>query len=121
MDIVDDPTQATWQGKPLVGFYQFDLEGVPGKPVAVVEKGVLKSFLTTRQPVKSSAVSNGHARLSGSYGARAGAISNLFIKTSQSESLPALKKKLIDMCKERDKPYGMLVRKAGLSLLRRPR
>lgn len=111
MDIVDDPTQATWQGKPLVGFYQFDLEGVPGKPVAVVEKGVLKSFLTTRQPVRSSAVSNGHARLSGSYGARAGAISNLFIKTSQSESLPALKRKLIDMCKERNKPYGMLVRK----------
>jgi hypothetical protein len=111
MDIVDDPTQKTWQGKPLVGFYEFDLEGVPGKPVSVVEKGVLKSFLTTRQPVKSSAVSNGHARLSGNYGARAGAISNLFIKTSQTESLAALKKKLIDMCKERNKPYGMLVRK----------
>jgi TldD protein len=111
MDIVDDPTQKTWQGKPLVGFYEFDLEGVPGKPVSVVEKGVLKSFLTTRQPVKSSAVSNGHARLGGNYGARGGAISNLFIKTSQTESLAALKKKLIDMCKERNKPYGMLVRK----------
>ncbi len=48
---------------------------------------------------------------SGNYGARAGAISNLFIKTSQTESLAALKKKLIDMCKERNKPYGMLVRK----------
>jgi TldD protein len=111
MDIVDDPTQKTWQGKPLVGFYEFDLEGVPGKPVSVVEKGVLKSFLTTRQPVKSSAVSNGHARLGGSYGARSGAISNLFIKTTQTDSLAALKKKLIDMCKERNKPYGMLVRK----------
>ncbi len=111
MDIVDDPTQKTWQGKPLVGFYEFDLEGVPGKPVSVVEKGVLKSFLTTRQPVKSSAVSNGHARLGGSYGARSGAISNLFIKTTQTDSLAALKKKLIDMCKERNKPYGILVRK----------
>jgi predicted Zn-dependent protease len=111
MDIVDDPTQKTWQGKPLVGFYEFDLEGVPGKSVSVVEKGVLKSFLTTRQPVKSSAVSNGHARLGGNYGARGGAISNLFIKTSQTDSLAALKKKLIDMCKERNKPYGMLVRK----------
>lgn len=111
VDIVDDPTQTTWQGKPLVGFYQFDLEGVPGKPVSVVEKGVLKSFLTTRQPIKSSAVSNGHARLAGSYGARAGAISNLFIKTSHSEPLAALKKQLIEMCKERNKPYGMLVRK----------
>ena len=42
---------------------------------------------------------------------RAAAISNLFVKTSQSEPLAALKKKLIEMCKERDKPYGMLVRK----------
>jgi TldD protein len=72
---------------------------------------VLKSFLTTRQPLKSSAASNGHARLGGSYGARSGAISNLFVKTSQSEPLIDLKKKLIDMCKERNKPYGMLVRK----------
>jgi TldD protein len=111
MDVVDDPTQTSWNGKPLVGFYQWDLEGVPGKPVSVVEKGVLKSFVTTRQPLKSSTASNGHARLGGSYGARSGAISNLFVKTSQSEPLSDLKKKLIAMCKERNKPYGMLVRK----------
>ncbi len=111
MDVVDDPTQSAWQGKPLVGFYQWDLEGVPGKPVSVVEKGVLKSFLTTRQPIKGFPTSNGHARLAGSYGARSAAISNLFIKTSQTDSVAGLKKKLIDMCKERGKPYGMLVRK----------
>lgn len=111
IDVVDDPTQSDWQGKPLVGFYQWDIEGVPGKPVSVVEKGVLKSFLTTRQPIRSSAVSNGHARLAGNYGARSAAISNLFVKASQGEPLSALKQKLIDMCKERNKPYGMLVRK----------
>ena len=111
MDVVDDPTQTAWQGKPLVGFYQFDTEGVPGKPVSLVEKGVLKSFLTTRQPVKGSSGSNGHARLGGSFGARGAALGSLFIKTSQSEPLSALKKKLIDLCKERGKPYGMLVRK----------
>jgi hypothetical protein len=72
---------------------------------------VLKGFLTTRQPVKTSSTSNGHARLAGNYGARGAAISNLFVKTSQGESLSDLKKKLIDLCKERNKPYGMLVRK----------
>ncbi|HTB13770.1 MAG TPA: metallopeptidase TldD-related protein [Bryobacteraceae bacterium] len=111
MDVVDDPTQTVWQGKPLAGFYQFDLEGVPGKPVPVVEKGVLKSLLTTRQPVKSSAASNGHARLAGNYGSRGAGISNLLVKTSQTDSVADLKKKLIDLCKERNKPYGMLVRK----------
>lgn len=111
VDIVDDPTQTVWNGKPLVGAYAFDTEGVPGQPVTVVEKGVLKSFLTTRQPIKSSSTSNGHARLGGSYGAHSAAISNLFIRTSQTDTVASLKKKLIDLCKERGKPYGMLVRK----------
>ncbi len=111
IDIVDDPSQTAWKGKPLAGFYPFDLEGVPGKAVSVVEKGMLKNFLTTRQPAKGFPSSNGHARLRGSYGARAAAISNLFINASQSAPLADLKKRLIDMCRERSKPYGMLVRK----------
>ena len=111
MDVSDDPTQTAWQGKPLMGFYPFDVEGIPGKPVNVVERGILKSFLTTRQPVKGIAVSNGHARMNGPYGARTAAISNLFIKAGQTSSFADLKKKLIDMCKERGKLYGMLVRK----------
>jgi TldD protein len=123
-DISDDPTQTAWSGKPLGGYYPFDLEGVPGKPVSLVEKGILKGFLTTRTPVKGFAASNGHARIAGNYGARGAAISNLFVKTSQSTPMADLKKKLIDMCKERGKPYGMLVRKldfpfsAGVAELR---
>jgi len=110
-DVTDDPTQTSWNGKPLVGNDVVDLEGVVPKKVSIVEKGVLKNFLTTRQPIKNSPVSNGHARLPGAYGAKSAAISNLFIKASQSAPMADLKKKLIDMCKERGKPYGMLVRK----------
>ncbi len=72
MDVTDDPSQTTWNGKPLSGYYLFDLEGVPPKPVAVIQKGILKSFLMTRQPVKGFSSSNGHARLGGSYGAEPG-------------------------------------------------
>jgi TldD protein len=111
IDVTDDPTQSSWNGKPLVGYGPYDVEGVPGKAVSVVEKGMLKSFLTTRQPVKNFPASNGHARLPGSYGARTAAITSLFVKASQTSPEADLKKKLIDMCKERGKPYGMLVRK----------
>ncbi len=110
-DITDDPTQTAWNGHPLAGHDVFDLEGVPDKPVALVEKGVLKNFLTTRQPVKGSQGSNGHARLSGAYGARAAAISNMIVSVGESTPLADLKKKLIDTVKERGKPYGMLIRK----------
>jgi TldD protein len=111
IDVVDDPTQSTWKGKPLVGYYPFDLEGVPGKPVNVIEKGAFKNFLTTRQPVKGFPASNGHARLPGNYGSRTAGISNLFVNASQTVPLADLKKRLIDLCKDRGKPYGMLVRK----------
>lgn len=110
-DVKDDPSQTEWNGRPLAGHEMFDLEGVPDKPVSLVEKGILKAFVTTRQPVKGFAASNGHARLSGSYGTRGAAVTNLFIRAEQTGSLADLKKKLMDMCKERGKPYGMLVRK----------
>jgi hypothetical protein len=111
MDVIDDPTQAAWQGKPLVGFYPFDFEGVKPRPVSLIEKGVLRGFLATRQPLKNSPVSNGHARLPGGYGTRMAAIGNLFVKAGQTTPLADLKTRLIQLCKDREKPYGMLVRK----------
>jgi TldD protein len=110
-DVTDDATQATFNGKPLAGFYPFDMEGVPPRPVSVVDKGVLKNLLTTRQPVRGFPVSNGHARLPGNYGAYSAAIGNLFVKSSETTPLADLKKRLIDMTKSSGKPYGMLVRK----------
>lgn len=111
MDVTDDPSQTNWNGKPLAGYYQFDLEGVPPKPVAVIEKGILKSFLMTRQPVKGFATSNGHARLLGSYGAYSAAIGNLVVNASQSMPLADLKKRAAQMAMDRGKAYAMLVRK----------
>jgi hypothetical protein len=109
MDVTDDATQTMWQGKPLVGCYSFDVEGVRPQAVNVIEKGVFKSFLTTRQPVKGFPQSNGHARLGGAYGTKAAAIGNLFVKASQTQSLDDLKKRMLQMLKDRDKPFGMLV------------
>jgi predicted Zn-dependent protease len=111
IDVVDDPAQTEWRGRPLFGHYVVDLEGVAPKPLALVEKGILKSFLLTRQPVKGSAGSNGRARFPGAYGARSAGFGNLFVRTSEPEPETELKKKLIDLAKQRNKPYGVVVRK----------
>jgi hypothetical protein len=111
MDVVDDPTQTSYQGKTLNGYYPFDFEGVKPKAVTVIEKGVLKTFLTTRQPTKNLPSSNGHARFPVGFGTRGAAIGNLFVKPAQSTPLADLKTRLLQMCKERDKPYGLLIRK----------
>ena len=111
IDAVDDPTQTEWRGQRLLGSYKFDMDGIAPNPLPVVEKGILKNFLLTRQPVGTFTASNGRARLQGAYGARTAAISNLFISASGGKPLADLKKQLIDLCKQRNKPYGMLVRK----------
>lgn len=111
IDVTDDPTLMAWQGKPLAGYYPFDFEGVKPKPVPLIEKGVLKEFLTTRQPAKNLQVSNGHGRFPARFGTTAAAIGNLFVKAAQSSPMGELKARLIQMCKDRDKPYGLLVRK----------
>lgn len=111
MDVVDDPTQKDWRGRPLFGHYRVDMEGVVPVPVVLVEKGVLKSFLLTRQPVKGFQGSHGRARLPGSFGAKAATISNLFVRASQTAPLAELKKQLLELCNQRGKPYGLVVRK----------
>lgn len=112
MDVVDDPTQTEYQGHTLLGHYLYDMEGVAPHPLTLVEKGVLKSFLLTRTPVfKDYPGSNGHARMSGSYGTRSPGFGNLFIRASQTTPAADMKKKLIDLCRQGNKPYGILIRK----------
>lgn len=111
-DITDDPTLESHQGHALMGHYLIDTEAVAPKAVKLVEKGVLKEFLRTRQPIKGFQGSTGHARLAGNFGHRTAAIANLFVTASaQTKPLADLKKDLIEMCKQRSKPYGILVRK----------
>lgn len=110
-DVVDDPTQKEWQGHALLGSYEVDREGVAPGPLVLVEKGVLKNFLLTRQPMQVASGSNGRARLPGSFGANGAAMGNLFVRASQTVSAASLKTKLMETCKQRNKPYGMIVRR----------
>ena len=110
-DAVDDPTQREWRGRLLFGSYDVDREGVRPQPLTLVEKGVLKGFLLTRQPVRGFSASNGHARLPGPYGAATAGVGNLFISSSETMPAGGLKKKLIELVQARGLAYGVLVRK----------
>ncbi len=124
-DVVDDPTQQEWRGRPLFGAYDVDREGVRAQPLALVEKGVLKGFLLTRQPVRGFSASNGHARLPGPFGAATAGVGNLFVSSSETMPDGDLKKKLIELVQARGLAYGVVVRKmdypstASLDELRR--
>ena len=99
--------------------YEVDREGVAAKPVSLVEKGVLKTFLLTRQPVKGLPGSNGHARLPGLYGASDAGIGNLFVRSIEASPAADLKQKLIEPFQARGKPYGILCARWIFRLRRR--
>jgi hypothetical protein len=110
-DVVDDPAQTEWRGRALFASYKIDREGVPAKPLRLVDKGVLKNYLLTRQPVRGYEGSNGRARLPGGFSGSGATISNLFVSTNEYMPVGELKKKLLDLIKARNKPYGIIVRK----------
>ncbi|HEX4008116.1 MAG TPA: metallopeptidase TldD-related protein [Acidobacteriaceae bacterium] len=60
--IVDDPSLAEFGGKPLLGAYKVDDEGVPAQTVTLVDSGKLVGYLLGREPVKDFPASNGHGR-----------------------------------------------------------
>lgn len=111
MDVVDDATVADWQGRPLLGHYGVDLEGVRPQRLELVRHGVLENYLLTRLPVKGLEGSNGHARMPGHAGTSIAAPSNLFVTARQTVPEADLKKQLLEICKAQDREFGLIIRK----------
>jgi TldD protein len=98
LTVVDNPTLTMFEGKPLVGAYKIDDEGVPVEPLTIVEHGKLINYLVGREPVKDFPESNGHGRagLGQPAHSRAGVIE---VKTNDTLTEAALKAKLLALAK----------------------
>jgi TldD protein len=95
--LVDDPTLNEFQGKPLLGNYAIDDEGVKAERVTLVDNGVLRDFLMSRRPGPDFLKSNGHAR-SSTLSDTLPLSSNLIFQASDSLDTAALKKKFLSAC-----------------------
>jgi hypothetical protein len=111
LTIYDDPRQEQFHGTPLAGHYQVDDEGVPGESTTLVENGVLKGFLLSREPVRTFNGSNGHGRLPGGFGSQAAVIGNLFVEPKQTVPEAQMKPKLLEKVKSAGLKYGILIRR----------
>lgn len=65
LDVYDDPRIDRFAGHALWGSYRVDDEGTPAQRATLVEDGVLRGFLQSRNPVPGAASSNGHGRSDG--------------------------------------------------------
>jgi TldD protein len=109
LDVVDDPTLRSQAGLTLNGGYAYDDEGVAAQAVKLVEKGVLRSYLTSRRPVSGVSRSNGHGRAEGNQDPMA-RMSNLVVSSSKQVSSVALKKLLLEEVRRQGKPFGLIIR-----------
>jgi predicted Zn-dependent protease len=101
-----DATRRSYNGTDLIGYYEYDDEGVKARPVQVVENGVLKTFLLSRSPVGEFTHSNGHGRRQPGYEVVARQ-SNLIVESSKQVSDAELRAQLIAEIKRQGKPYGL--------------
>ena len=108
ISIKDDPTEASFGGQMLLGYYPYDDEGVPAQNVQLVDRGVLKTFLMSRSPLINIPHSNGHGRRQLGYVpvARQG---NLIVSSTHTMTNDQLRQKLIELIKQQGKPFGLLI------------
>jgi predicted Zn-dependent protease len=100
MNVIDDPSLTTFNGKGLLGAYGVDDEGVPAQAVKLVDAGRLDNYLIGRQPVRDFPQSNGHGR-AGITGPARPTIGVLKITADNGLSTGDLNQKLLDMAKDR--------------------
>ena len=109
LSVVFDPTRKKISGIDLNGWYDYDDEGVKGRPVTAVDKGILKTFLMSRTPIKGIAQSNGHGRRQPGLEV-VSRQSNLIVESSNSVPEARLRQMLIEEVKKQGKPYGLYFR-----------
>jgi TldD protein len=112
LSLVDDPTQQRFAGQSLIGSYQVDDEGVRAAPVPVVQNGILENFLVGRRPIRGFTESNGHGRLAQA-GQTEPSIGVLILRAAQPLSKDDIAKKLLDLCRQQDRPYCYFVETLG--------
>jgi predicted Zn-dependent protease len=108
LSIVDDTTMRRLGHTDLLGYYEYDDEGVRSHRVTLVDHGVLKDFEMSRSPLVGFPHSNGHGRrqLGASPVSRQG---NLIVESSKTMTDAQLRAKLIDLIKEQGKTFGLLI------------
>ena len=103
LNVRAEPLMDAYKKQPLFGGYRVDDEGVPARPVRLVQKGVLETLLTTRTPVRGIDQSTGSRRGPGI------APSNILVEAEKGLSEKQIRKEFFKLIKRQKKQYGYIV------------
>lgn len=107
LSLEDKPSLANWDKTKLFGMCQIDDDGIASQDLTLVKDGYLKTLLSSRIPTKKIKTSNGRNRRGGTM------YTNLLVTAKPEKELSdyELKSKLIELIKNRDLPYGIMVKR----------
>ena len=108
ISVYDNATMKYFNNIPLRGYYAYDDEGVKSQNVTLIEKGILKSFLMGRSPIKDFPQSNGHGRKQAGYRpvSRMGVT---VVEADHTVTYETLYQMLKDEIQTQKKPYGLII------------
>jgi len=112
LSVTDNPMLAEFNGTRMAGFAKVDEDGLPTRETRLIEKGILKTLLTSRDPVR------GIEHSTGSRHAGQAAPTNIIVTPENGLSAADLRARLMELVKQRNLPYGIVVRR--LRALRTP-
>ena len=102
LTVTDNPTLAEYDKIRFAGGCKVDEDGIPTRETRLVEKGILKTLLVTRNPVRGIEHSTG-SRHDGQ-----ATPSNIFVTAQNDLSTAQLHAKFMD---QRNKEFGIVVRR----------
>lgn len=105
--VVAKPSLNKFEITPLSGFTKIDDDGVYAKDVELITAGYLKSLLSSRVPIKRVRETNGHRR----GGSPMLSTLELSADTEKSMAYNDLKLRMVKLCKDRELPFGIIVKK----------
>jgi predicted Zn-dependent protease len=103
----DSPALDRFGSARLVGGYSIDDDGVPAGRTVLVESGILKALLGTRNPARAALKSTGNRRGEGA------SPTNVILTAQGGMKEKKLREKLLSLVKERGLEYGVVVRRIG--------
>ena len=103
LSVTDDPTLTTYEGHPTAGF-RVDDDGVRSHETRLVDRGMLRTLLVTRAPVRGMLRSSGNRRGGGV------AFGTLIVSSDSGLGAAALRARLLELAAARGLGYGIVIR-----------
>jgi hypothetical protein len=106
-DVKSEPSMKTYNNTVLLGSFILDDDGLKPEDLVLVQKGYLRNLLSSRIPTKRVRTSNGNQR----GGAPMFGVIEIDSDKKREKSNSDLRKQLIKLIKDRELPYGIVVKK----------